>query len=82
MRRYNATVWPTFAHVCVVWRPVPAVGQDTIAAHAPTRANVAHSLAIPPVVGTSRKSGQGEVCGNSSRLRHSLFSLSDYFLTP
>ncbi len=69
----------TFAPCGVPFRPLD---KYATAAYAPTRANVAYSREIPPVVGTSPRFHAGEVCGNSSRLRHSLFCLSDQTPKP
>ena len=66
----------TFAP-CGVLRP--GLGKDATVASRPTRANVAYSRAIPPVVGTSRQSGQARGRGNSSRPSYSFFCLSDFF---
>jgi len=73
-RRGCGTGPRTFAP-CGVMRP--GLGKDATAATRPTRANVAYSRAIPPVVGTSRRFHAGEVCGNSSRPKHSFISVSE-----
>ena len=74
-----ATTSPTLPLCGVLF---PPLDKYATAAYAPTRANVAYPRAIPPVVGTSRNLHGGLVCGNSSRLRHSLFCLSDQTPEP
>ena len=68
----------TFAPCGVLF---PPLDKYATVALAPTRANVAYTSAIPPVVGTSGRFHGVLGGGNSSRLRHSLFCLSDFFPT-
>lgn len=64
----------TFAPCGVLF---PTLDEYAILAPGPTRANVAYRPAFPPVVGTTKKRVGVLGSGNSSRLRHSLFHLSD-----
>lgn len=70
---------PTFAPCGVL--PATLDEYATVAGR-PTRANVAYTSAIPPVVGTSRQSGQAAVCGNSSPVEQSLFCRSEHERGP
>jgi hypothetical protein len=62
---------PTFAHVCAVWRSVPAVGQVRHCRHRPN---------------TGQRGGHRyyrnwldkEGCGNTHQYRHSLFRVTDF----
>ena len=65
----------TFAPYCVVFQPLD---DNAIVACGPTRANVAYTSAIPPVVGTTKNPIAGLARGNSSAIGHSLFCLSDF----
>ncbi len=58
----------------------PMVANDPKVALGPTGANVANRSAIPPAVGTWRKSGQGPGRGNRPPLRQSLFCLSGFLI--
>ncbi len=67
---------PTFAYVAFL---APHGNQRPTFARWPTQANVVYTSETPPVVGTFRKSGQGDGGGNRHHLRHSLFYLSAFF---
>ncbi len=71
-----AATSPTFAHVAFL---APHGNQRPTFARWPTQANVVYTSETPPVVGTFRKSGQGDGGGNRARLRQSLFCLSAFF---
>ncbi len=66
----------TFAHVAFL---APHGNQRPTFTRWPTQANVVYP---PPVVVPSGRFGQQDGGGNSRTIRHSLFCLSDFFVTP
>ena len=74
--------WHHVAHVAPCGVLLPPLDKHAIGARGQTRANVAYSLASPPVIGTSGRFGQGEVYGRRDQYKHTYYFCAGFFLLP